>query len=259
MGVKKERLDVRLVEAGLAASRDRARRLILAGQVLVDDRVVDKAGAKVPVDAELRTKVLDHPYVGRGGLKLEGALLDFGIDATGLACLDVGSSTGGFTDCLLQRGAARVVAVDVGTNQLAWKLRQDERVAVFEQTDARDLTAEQLGGPIDLVVLDASFISLRLILPPLLPLLPAGCRLLALVKPQFEVGREHIAKGGRVLDPAARQDAIDGVADAARELGLTVEGVVDSRLAGAKSGNVEAFLLAAWPGPGGTAEPEHVP
>jgi len=251
----KERLDVLLVEAGLAASRDRARRLILAGQVLVDDRVVDKAGTKIRRDAALRTRVPDHPYVGRGGLKLQGALADFDLDPTGWRCLDVGSSTGGFTDCLLQRGAAEVVAVDVGTNQLAWKLRQDERVAVFEQTDARDLTAEQLGGDIDLVVLDASFISLRLILPPLLPLLPAGSRLLALVKPQFEVGREHIARGGVVRDAAARQGAIDGVAEAARELGLTIEGEVDSRLPGAKSGNVEAFLLCHWPGVSGPTFP----
>ncbi len=239
----KIRLDQLLVERGLAASRDRASRLILAGQVLVDDRVVDKAGTKIPTDAAVRTKVKDHPYVGRGGLKLEGALLDFDLDPQGLRCLDVGSSTGGFTDCLLQHGADHVVAVDVGTNQLAWKLRQDPRVTSFEQCDARDLEPAQLGEPIDLVVMDASFISLRLLLAPLATLVLPGTRVLALVKPQFEVGREQVGKGGTVRDEALRREAVDTVSSNARRLGFKELGRCDSRIAGARSGNREVFLL----------------
>ncbi|MBN95060.1 MAG: TlyA family rRNA (cytidine-2'-O)-methyltransferase [Deltaproteobacteria bacterium] len=237
------RIDQLLVERGLAASRDRARRLILAGKVLVNDCVVDKAGALVDVQATIRLKVPDHPYVGRGGLKLEGALDDFRLDVAGLRCLDVGASTGGFTDCLLQRGAEHVVATDVGSNQLAWKLRQDPRVTCHEQTDARSLTLELVGDPVDLCVVDVSFISLRLILPSVRPLLAEGAPILALVKPQFEVGREHVGKGGRVQDDALRQAAVDGVVAEAVQLGFEETGRHDSRLEGAKSGNREVFLL----------------
>jgi 23S rRNA (cytidine1920-2'-O)/16S rRNA (cytidine1409-2'-O)-methyltransferase len=242
----KRRIDVLLVERDLAASRDRARRLIMAGQVLVDDRVVDKAGTRVPVDAAIRLKRPDHPYVGRGGLKLEGALEDFDLDVRGLRCLDVGASTGGFADCLLQRGAAHVVAVDVGTNQLAWKLRSDPRVTSIERTDVRALTRDQLGGSIALVVVDASFISLRLLLPALVRLMDPGARLLALVKPQFEVGREHIARGGLVRDEEQRLAAVARIVEQARVRGFEVLGQADSRVLGARAGNREVFVLARF-------------
>jgi 23S rRNA (cytidine1920-2'-O)/16S rRNA (cytidine1409-2'-O)-methyltransferase len=245
----KQRIDVLLVERGLAASRDRAQRLILAGKVLVADRVVDKAGTKVPDDAEVRLRGVDHPYVSRGGLKLEGALDDLELDPAGLRCLDLGASTGGFTDCLLQRGAAHVVAVDVGTNQLAWRIRQDERVTCYEKTDVRALTSEQLaplGGPVDLVVVDASFISLRLLLPPLPPLLQPGALVLALVKPQFEVGRDQVGKGGLVKDDALREGAVAAVSSVARDLGFVVVARSESRVAGARSGNREVFLLVRF-------------
>ncbi len=246
----KIRLDQLLVERGLAASRDRASRLILAGQVLVDDRVVDKAGTKIPTDAAVRTKVKDHPYVGRGGLKLEGALLDFDLDPQGLRCLDVGSSTGGFTDCLLQHGADHVVAVDVGTNQLAWKLRSHPQVTSLEQTDIRALSTEALdvlGGAPDLVVIDASFISLRLLLPPVAALLGPQSRVLALVKPQFEVGKEQVGRGGLVEDDVLRAGAVEDVRRCAEELGLEMVGTHNSQLAGARSGNREIFILVRVP------------
>jgi len=242
----KQRIDVLLVERELAASRDRAQRLIMAGQVLVDDRVVDKAGTKVSTEAAIRLKTADHPYASRGGLKLQGALEDFDVDVTGVRCLDVGASTGGFTDCLLQRGADHVVAVDVGTNQLAWKLRSDPRVTSIEQTDARALTREQLGGTIDLVVIDASFISLRLILPAVTPLIDAGAKLVALVKPQFEVGRKHLAKGGLVRDEEQRLAAVAGIVAEAETCGLEVLNQSESKVAGARSGNREVFVLARF-------------
>lgn len=245
---RKERIDVLLVERGLAASRDRAKRLLLAGQVLVDDRPVDKAGTRVARDAAIRLRGQDHPYVSRGGLKLAGALKDLGIDVRGVRALDVGASTGGFTDCLLQAGAEAVVAVDVGTNQLHWKLRQDPRVEVHEQTDVRALTREVVGD-VSLVVIDASFISLRLVLAPVVAVVDPGTEVVALVKPQFEVGRAQVSKGGVVRDDALRQEAVDGVSAIARELGFAEIGRVDSCLAGAKSGNREVFLhLRLGPG-----------
>jgi len=239
---RKERIDALLVARGLAASRDRAKRLLLAGKVLVNDCPVDKAGTRVSVDAAIRLRGADHPYVGRGGLKLAGALEDLDLDVTGLRCLDVGASTGGFTDCLLQRGAREVVAVDVGTNQLHNRLRQDPRVLVHEQTDVRSLTRELIGEGISLVVIDASFISLRLVLAPLPPLLDPGTLVLALVKPQFEVGRNQIAKGGVVHDDEVRIRAVDGVSEIARELGFEEVARAESHIAGARSGNREVFL-----------------
>ena len=224
-------------------SRDRARRLILAGRVLVDDTVVDKAGTKVALEAAVRLRGRDHPYVGRGGLKMEGALQDFEIDPAGFVCLDVGASTGGFTDCLLQHGARRVVAVDVGTNQLAYKLRMDPRVDVHEQTDIRSVTRKVLGEPVDLAVVDASFISLRLLLPPLRGLVDPGARILALVKPQFEVGKDQVGRGGVVRDDALRAQAVEDVTGIAVSLGFSVAGTADSRVAGAKKGNREIFAL----------------
>jgi len=241
--VARTRIDVLLVERGLVSSRDRAQRLILAGQVLVDDKVVDKAGSKVLPGAEIRLKVPDHPFVSRGGLKLEGALKDLSLEVTGMRCLDVGSSTGGFTDCLLQRGADHVVAVDVGTNQLAWRLRQDARVTLHEKTDARSIDSGLLGGTIDLCVMDASFISARLILPVLREVLPAGTPLLLLVKPQFEVGREHINKGGLVSDPDRITEAVDVVSACAAQLGFQERARVASHIHGARAGNTEVFLL----------------
>jgi len=231
------------VERGLAASRDRARRLILAGQVLVDDAVVDKAGTRIPEDRPIRVRGQDHPYVGRGGVKMAGALEDLGVDPAGLVCLDVGASTGGFTDCLLQAGAKRVVAVDVGTNQLAHKLRVDPRVDVHEKTDIRVVTRALLGAAVDLAVVDASFISLRLVLPPLRDLLDPGARALALVKPQFEVGRDQVGRGGVVRDDDARGAAVDSVIEIARGLGFEAMGRAESRIAGAKKGNREVFVL----------------
>ena len=217
----------------------------MAGQVLVDDRPVDKPGTRVDLDAEIRLRTPDHPYVGRGGLKLEGALTDLDVRVEGLRCLDVGASTGGFTDCMLQRGAAAVVAVDVGTNQLDWRLRSDPRVTVLERTDARKLDGDAVGAPFALITIDVSFISLRLVLPAVTRWLAPGGRLLALVKPQFEAGRDQVGKGGVVRDETARQAAFERVERAAGELGLRRLGAADSRVAGAKKGNRERFVLWA--------------
>lgn len=239
----RERIDLLLVQRGLAASRDRAKRLLLAGKVLVDDAVVDKAGTRIDVESTIRLRGQDHGYVGRGGLKLEGALEDLQVDVTGLRCLDVGSSTGGFTDCLLQKGAAAVVAVDVGTNQLHNRLRQDARVRSMEQTDIRSVQRDDLHGDVQIVVMDASFISLRLLLGPVRALVDDGAQVLALVKPQFEVGREQVGRGGLVKDDALRAEAVDAIAEVAAELGFQERGRADCRLAGARSGNREVFLL----------------
>ncbi len=243
MAIPRSRLDVLLVQRGLAASRERARALIMTGDVLVDDRPVDKPGTRVRDDAAIRLRGADHPYVGRGGLKLAGALDDLGVDPAGLRCLDVGASTGGFTDCLLRRGATAVVAVDVGTNQLHWRLRSDERVTVLEQTDIRALDPAAAGAPFPLAVIDVSFISLRLVLPPVAALVRPGGRIVAMLKPQFEVGRADVGKGGLVNDPVVRTRAIDGIVAFAADLGLTLQGQADSRVAGAKKGNLEHFLL----------------
>ncbi|MCK6530160.1 TlyA family RNA methyltransferase [Myxococcota bacterium] len=243
----KERIDTLLVRRGLAPSRERARALVLAGKVLVRDAVVDKPGTLVDAGAEVRLRGADLPYVGRGGLKLEGALQDLGVDPLGLVCLDVGASTGGFTDCLLQRGAAKVYAVDVGTAQLAWKLRADPRVVSLERTDVRTLDPSRLAEPVDLAVIDASFISLRGVLPPAARLVRPGGRILALAKPQFEVGRARVGKRGVVRDEADREAAFAAVRELAEGLDLLRLGEADSRLPGAKSGNVERFFLLARP------------
>ncbi len=249
MATSRTRLDILLVQRKLVPSRQRAQALIMAGKVLVDDRPASKPGQQVDDGADVRLRQPDHPYVGRGGLKLAGALADLGLDVNGWRCLDVGASTGGFCDCLLQRGAATVVAVDVGTNQLDWKLRSDPRVEVHEQTDIRELADARrgaepaTGGPVDLAVIDVSFISLRLVLPPTVREVRPGGWILALVKPQFEVGRGQVGKGGVVRDPALRQGAIDGIRIFASELGLTWVDSADSRVRGAKKGNVEHFLL----------------
>ncbi|HSP79270.1 MAG TPA: TlyA family RNA methyltransferase [Myxococcaceae bacterium] len=246
MKPRKERLDVLVVERGLAESRTKAQALILAGQVVVDDQRVDKPGTLVPVEAELRLKGEVLPYVSRGGLKLKGALERFGLDVRGKVAADIGASTGGFTDCLLQEGATRVHAIDVGYGQLHEKLRKDPRVRSRERVNARYLTEEELPEPVDVVVIDVSFISLTQVLPAVLPFLQPGGVLVALVKPQFEVGPEKVGKGGVVKEPAFRQEAIDTISAFVREKGLTVRGVVDSPVPG-PAGNVEALLVADKP------------
>ncbi|MEW5740997.1 MAG: TlyA family RNA methyltransferase [Myxococcota bacterium] len=241
--MKKERLDVLVVERGLAETRTRAQALILAGQVVVGDQRIDKPGTRVPVDVDVRLKGEVLPYVSRGGLKLKGALDAFHLDVRGKVCADIGASTGGFTDCLLQEGAAKVHAIDVGRGQLHEKLRVDPRVVSRERVNARHLTDEDLPEPVGVVVIDVSFISLKLVLPAVLPKLAPGGLLVALVKPQFEVGPDRIDKGGVVRDAQARQEAIDGVRAFVREAGLEVVGVIDSPVPG-PAGNVEALLVA---------------
>lgn len=241
--MKKERLDVLLVQKGLAESRTKAQALILAGLVVVGEQRVDKPGTRVPVEAELRLKGDGLRYVSRGGLKLEAALRHFELDVAGLVCADIGASTGGFTDCLLQRGAARVHAIDVGYGQLHERLRRDVRVISRERVNARHLTEAELPESVGVLVFDVSFISLKLVVPTALRFLGPGGLLVALVKPQFEVGPEHVGEGGVVRDPSARQAAIDAVEALVTTLGLRVLGVIDSPIAG-PAGNVEALLVA---------------
>lgn len=239
----KIRVDQLIVERGLAESRSRAQALIMAGLVFAGERKVAKAGEMLAADAALDVRGKDHPWVSRGGLKLDQGLSHFGIDVTGAVAMDVGSSTGGFTDVLLTRGATRVYAVDVGTNQLAWKLRQDPRVVVLEQTNARALTAEHIPEPIDIVVCDASFISLAKVLDAPLGFARGGAHLVALVKPQFEAGRAEVGKGGVVRDAAVHQRVCDAAAEWVAGKGWRVLGVTPSPITGPE-GNVE-FLLAA--------------
>jgi 23S rRNA (cytidine1920-2'-O)/16S rRNA (cytidine1409-2'-O)-methyltransferase len=240
----KVRLDQLIVDKGLASSRERARALILAGQVSVDGRPVTKAGTQIVTDADVTLIAPDHPYVGRGGLKLAHALDTFGILVAGRDALDIGASTGGFTDVLLKRGAARVVALDVGHGQIDWTLRNDPRVVVIEKFNARHLTPNDLPGPVDLVVIDVSFISLRQILPVVPPILRTGGDVIALVKPQFEAGRAE-ARKGVVRDAAVQARVIENIRAAAREVGLTPVSSVPSPITGAK-GNQE-FLLHLRP------------
>lgn len=246
MKPRKERIDVLLVERGIAESRAKAQALVLAGQVVVGDQRVDKPGQQVPVEADIRLKGEVLPYVSRGGLKLKGAIDKFGLVVRGKVAADIGASTGGFTDCLLQEGAVRVHAIDVGYGQLHEKLRTDPRVRSRERVNARYLTAEDLPEKVGVVVIDVSFISLTQVLPSVLQYLEAGGLLIALVKPQFEVGREGIGKGGVVKDAALRQAAIDGVVAFAREQGLHIRGLMDSTVPG-PAGNVEALLVADKP------------
>ena len=237
------RLDILLVDRGMAGSRDRAQALILAAKVLVDGRSVTKAGQKVPAAADIRIIGEDIPFVSRGGVKLQHALSSFQIDVRGLVAMDVGASTGGFTDCLLQNGALRVYAVDVGYGQLAWKLRRDNRVVVLERKNIRHLPAELIPEPITLATVDASFISLTLVIPAVRRFLAAEAILVALIKPQFEAGRERVGKGGVVRDPAIHTQVCDSVKTFCEAEGFAVTGIVPSPLTGPK-GNRE-FLLAA--------------
>lgn len=239
----KLRLDQLLVERGLAESRTRAQALILAGQVLVGDRPAAKAGQEVAMDATVALRGRDHPWVSRGGIKLAHGLDHFSIDPAGAVAMDIGSSTGGFTDVLLTRGAARVYAVDSGTNQLAWKLRSDPRVVVHEQTSARLLTPAHIPEPVDLVVCDASFISLAKVLERPLRFARPGARLVALIKPQFEAGRAEVGKGGVVRDRAVHARVCADVVAWLEDLGWAVAGVSASPITGPE-GNVE-FLVAA--------------
>ena len=242
------RLDSLLVQRGLAASRERARALILAGDVRVNGQPATKAGVQVPADAHVALTARDHPYVGRGGLKLAHALDTFGIDVGGRTALDIGASTGGFTDVLLQRGAARVVALDVGHGQLDWKIRSDPRVVVLERVNARNLVPEQLPPDLrrfDIITIDVSFISLRHILPVLEPLLRPGAHVVALVKPQYEAGRAEVARGGIVHDDEVRARVVDEVVAVADRLGLWRQGLTDSPITGME-GNRE-FLLHLRP------------
>jgi 23S rRNA (cytidine1920-2'-O)/16S rRNA (cytidine1409-2'-O)-methyltransferase len=238
------RLDTLLVDRGLAASRERARALILAGNVRVNGQAASKAGTPVPADAEVIVATPDHPYVGRGGLKLAHALDTFAIPVIGRTALDIGASTGGFTDVLLQRGAARVVSLDVGHGQLDWKIRNDPRVDVIERKNARTLTLADLPpgrAPFQIVTIDVSFISLRLILPVVPALVDAGADVIALVKPQFEAGRAEVGKGGIVRDPAVHARVLEEVAVAADALGLRRAGTTESPIAGME-GNREYLL-----------------
>jgi 23S rRNA (cytidine1920-2'-O)/16S rRNA (cytidine1409-2'-O)-methyltransferase len=244
--VAKQRIDQLLVSRGLAESRARAQALVMAGLVFAGDRKMDKSGQQVAEDADIIVKGRDHPWVSRGGIKLAHALDRFGLDPAGAVAMDIGSSTGGFTDVLLQRGAEHVFAVDSGTNQLAWKLRQDSRVTVLEQTSARTLTPEMIDRSCNWVVCDASFIGLAKVLERPLELAAPDCRLVALIKPQFEVGRGEVGKGGVVRDSALHARVCAEVREWLEGAGWTVDGLVESPITGPE-GNVE-FLISAHRG-----------
>ena len=239
----KIRLDRLLVERGLVESRERGHALVLAGQVLVNGQKQNKAGTLVPEDAEVRVLGDALPYVSRGGMKLEAALREFNVDVSRKTALDAGASTGGFTDCLLQHGAAKVYAVDVGYGQLAWKLRQDPRVVTIERVNIRDMSPTLVAEPVDIAVIDVSFISLEKVIPAILKCMKVDSEIIALIKPQFEVGRENVGKGGIVRDEAARNAAVKRVEDFIRSLGLEVKGIIQSPITG-QDGNVE-FLIHA--------------
>ena len=246
MKTAKQRLDLELMRRGLASTRQKAQGLILSGKVLVDGVRVDKAGSMVGMDAGIRLTGEEMPYVSRGGLKLKGALVRFGIEPRGFVCIDIGASTGGFTDCLLQEGASHVYTVDVGYGIIDEKLRQDGRVTVIERTNVRHMPPDALGDKADLAVVDVSFISLRLVLGPVSNMLKPGGEIVALVKPQFEVGKGKVGKGGIVRDQAERQRVMEEVMEAAKALGLTVHGDMESPIKGAK-GNVEYLLYLKTP------------
>lgn len=239
----KTRLDKILVDRGLAPSRERARALILSGNVLVDEYRRDKAGLLVAADAVIRISGADHPYVSRGGVKLQAALAQFDVSVRGLVCLDVGASTGGFTDCLLQEGAAKVYALDVGYGQLAWRLRQDPRVISIERTNIRYFDGRGLDDPVDLATIDASFISLRQVVPAVLKHIKADAFVLALIKPQFEVGRERVEKHGVVRNPDLHHEVVEDMASFFGHAGLHVLGTCESPLTG-PAGNREFFIFA---------------
>lgn len=239
--VRKERFDKLLVEKGIVQSRERARAFIMEGRVAVDGRILDKPGTRVAVDARLQLREEDQTYVSRGGKKLEGALEAFGIDPRGMVVIDVGASTGGFTDCVLQKGARKVYAVDVGYGQLAWKLQKDPRVVNLERRNIRYLKREEIQDRADLILVDTSFISIEKFIPHLLGFLKEGGDLVSLIKPQFEVGKGEVGKGGVVRDPALHQKVIERISQFSQRLGLKVLPVVESPLLGPK-GNKEFFI-----------------
>jgi 23S rRNA (cytidine1920-2'-O)/16S rRNA (cytidine1409-2'-O)-methyltransferase len=257
--MKRERIDTLLVERGLAQSRTRAQALVMAGVVLVEEQLVNKPSEKFDVNANVRLKGDDDPasrYASRGGIKLEGALREFRIDVKGLTCLDVGSSTGGFTDCLLRQGTSRVVALDVGHNQIDWRLRSDPRVEVREGVNARYLKTDDFDQKFDLVTIDVAFISATKILPAVVPLLTERGRIITLIKPQFEVGKGEVGKGGIVKDPAKHQRVISEVNNTAQALGLKVGGLIESPIHGA-DGNVEFLALYELTTPTTTKSQRH--
>ena len=235
------RLDQMLVEKGLAPSRTRARALIMANKVRVDDRSCDKPGYRVAPDARIDVMQADHPYVSRGGLKLEKALTTFSVDVTDRVCLDIGASTGGFTDCLLRFKAKQVYAVDVGYGQLAWSLRNDPRVTVIERTNIRYMAWEAIGRTVDLVVADTAFISLKTVIPAAEKFMTHGTRVVALIKPQFEAGKQHVGKGGVVRDPEIRRTVVAEVSWFFSDRGYDVQGLVPSPVQGPK-GNTEYLI-----------------
>ena len=237
----KERLDILLVEKGLAGSRERAKRMIMAGEVLVDGQKVDKAGTTVKREAEIRLLGNDIPYVSRGGLKLAKAMETFGLSLVGKTAADIGASTGGFTDCMLQNGAVKVYAIDVGYGQLAWKLRTDERVVNMERTNIRNVTVEMLEGPIDFASIDVAFISLAKVLPVAYELLKDEGEIAALIKPQFEAGKEKVGKKGVVRDPAVHLEVVENIVAFSRELGFAVRGLTFSPVKGPE-GNIEYLV-----------------
>jgi 23S rRNA (cytidine1920-2'-O)/16S rRNA (cytidine1409-2'-O)-methyltransferase len=238
---KKERIDKLLLKMEMVRSRERARALIMAGRVAVEGQTIDKPGTKVKVEAQIELRGEDHPFVSRGGIKLEGALEAFRIDPRGMVVMDVGASTGGFTDCVLQKGARKVYAVDVGYGQLAWKLQKDTRVVNLERRNIRYLKREEVQEEADLILIDTSFISIERFLPHLLGFLKDGGDLISLIKPQFEAGKGEVGKGGVVKDPALHQKVIERISQFSRGLGLRVDGVIESPLLGPK-GNKEFFI-----------------
>lgn len=240
---QKERLDVLLVNRGFFESREKAKATIMAGLVFVKNQRIDKAGTKFPVDIEIEVKGNPIPYVGRGGLKLEKAMELFPVDLSGATMMDIGASTGGFTDCALQRGAAKVFAVDVGYGQLAWKLRTDERVVNMERTNIRNVTLADIGNPVDFISVDVSFISLLKIMPAVVPLLREGGTMVTLIKPQFEAGREHVGKGGIVRDITVHRDVLRHVIGGIAECGISPIGLTYSPIKGA-DGNIEYLLYS---------------
>jgi len=239
--VRKERLDKLLVEKGIASTREKAKALIMAGKVAVEGRVIDKPGTKIDLEAPIQLRGETFPYVSRGGEKLEGALKAFDIDPKRLVVMDVGASTGGFTDCVLQKGAGKVYAVDVGYGQLAWKLQKDPRVVNLERRNVRYLRREEVEEEIDLILVDTSFISIEKFIPHLLGFLKKGGAILSLIKPQFEVGRGEVGKGGVVREAMLHQKVIDRISNFCRGLELKVLGVTESPLLGPK-GNKEFFI-----------------
>ena len=239
--MRKERLDKLLVEKGVIQSRERARALILAGRVAVEGQTVDKPGTQIEIEAQLQLRGEDQPYVSRGGIKLKGALDAFGINPKGMIVMDVGASTGGFTDCVLQRGAKKVYAVDVGYGQLAWKLQKDFRVINLERRNIRYLNREEIEEEMDLILIDTSFISIQKFLSHLLHFLKRGGTIIGLIKPQFEVGKGEVGKGGVVRNATHHQKVIERISQFSQELGLNVLGVIESSILGPK-GNKEFFI-----------------